>query len=420
MTLLRHVQFLKAVFLHSITAFGGPQGHFGMMLKTFVHARKDLTENELLDYNAFCQMLPGASSTQTLTLIGYKRGGLPLAILTLIIWILPACTLMGGLSFLLDYFDDRYISVEVFRFIQPMAVGFIAFSAYRMFRLSINNTITRVIMVVAAMLTFLLFTTTWVFPCLIVAAGIVTNFSDKRIPQKGVPPKKINWGNMIIFLGVFIIAGYVSETARKEEWKNRGVYNLFENSYRFGSLVFGGGDVLMPMMYQQFVTRPRTDRIEAVNPNALKMSKEDFLTGSGIVRAIPGPVFSIGSYVGGMVLRDKEPQPFMQMLGCVIGTVAIFLPSALLVLFFFPVWHNLKKYAVIFRSLEGINASVVGIMIGATIVLMKNISFDILDGSAIPLTNFIVTIGTFLALTFTKLRAPFIVLICLLIGWLLK
>jgi len=73
MVLLRHIPFLKAVFLHSLTAFGGPQGHFGMMLKTFVYQRKDVTESELLDYNAFCQLLPGASSTQTLTLIGYKR-----------------------------------------------------------------------------------------------------------------------------------------------------------------------------------------------------------------------------------------------------------------------------------------------------------------------------------------------------------
>jgi chromate transporter len=96
-----------------------------MMLKTFVHKRRDVTEKELLEYNAFCQMLPGASSTQTLTLIGYKRGGLPLAILTLTIWILPACTLMGGLSFLLNYLDEKSY-VKVFKFIQPMAVGFIA------------------------------------------------------------------------------------------------------------------------------------------------------------------------------------------------------------------------------------------------------------------------------------------------------
>src|SRR5213075_1711654 len=102
MVLLRHISFLKAVFLHSITAFGGPQGHMGMMMKTFVDRRKDITKEELMEYSSFCQLLPGASSTQTLTLIGYKRGGVPLAVLTLIIWILPACFLMGGLSFLVS------------------------------------------------------------------------------------------------------------------------------------------------------------------------------------------------------------------------------------------------------------------------------------------------------------------------------
>src|SRR3954468_21600558 len=103
MVLLRHIPFLKTVFFHSLTAFGGPQGHYGMMMKTFVHGRHDITEDELLEYNSFCQMLPGASSTQVLTLIGYKRGGVPLAVLTLFIWILPASVLMGGLSFMIGY-----------------------------------------------------------------------------------------------------------------------------------------------------------------------------------------------------------------------------------------------------------------------------------------------------------------------------
>ena len=71
--LLRHIPFLKAILLHSVTAFGGPQGHFGMMMKTFVDKRRDVTKEELMDYISFCQLLPGASSTQTLTLIGFKR-----------------------------------------------------------------------------------------------------------------------------------------------------------------------------------------------------------------------------------------------------------------------------------------------------------------------------------------------------------
>ena len=419
MILLRHIPFLRAVFLHSITAFGGPQGHMGMMMKTFVQQRRDITESELMEYNGFCQLLPGASSTQTITLIGFKRGGLGLAALTLIIWILPACMLMTGLSFLLDYFADIQKKIAIFQFIQPMAIGFIAYSSFKIFSISIKNTITRVIMIVATIATFLAFKTPWVFPGLIILAGIATNFSVKRIPQKDIPPKQIKWGNILIFIALFGLAGYLSETATTNNWKNRKIINVFENNYRFGSLVFGGGDVLMPLMYEQYVTRPETKHIKETKRDVLKIGRQDFLTGSGMVRAIPGPVFSIGAFTGGMALREQGSM--IQLMGSIIGAIAIFLPSALLVLFFFPVWQNLKKYAVIYRSLEGINAAVVGIMAGATAYLLKdNIFFPLFEGEYTAAFSdiFIVTI-TFVLLRSNRIPAPFIVLACLLLGALL-
>src|SRR5215218_4255709 len=120
--MLRHIPFLRTVFLYSITAFGGPQAHIAMMMKTFVKRIPYVTENELLEYNAFCNLLPGASSTQTVTLIGYKRGGVSLAIMTLLIWILPACFLMGAFSFLLQYIDRRSLHNDIFKFIPAMAI----------------------------------------------------------------------------------------------------------------------------------------------------------------------------------------------------------------------------------------------------------------------------------------------------------
>lgn len=419
MVLLRHIPFLKAVFLYSVTAFGGPQGHYGMMLQFFVKSRRDVTEKELLELVSFCNMLPGASSTQTITLIGYKRGGIPLALLTLLIWVLPACTIMAGLSFLLDYFDDQSISTSVFKFIQPMAIGFIAFAAFKLYKIAITNTITKIILIVASLATFFVFKTPWIFPILIVCAGIATNFSDKRIPQKGEKPKKVKWGNMVIFLLLFGLAGYLSETASIENWKNRKIINLFEHNYRFGSLVFGGGDVLMPMMYEQYVVRPKTEIVQENKRDVLKIEQANFLTGSGIVRAIPGPVFSIGTFTGGMVMRNENSFA-LQVWGCVLGTIGIFLPSALLVLFFFPVWQNLKKYAVIFRSLEGINAAVVGIIVGSVFYLSKDIWQLNEQQNMLGFgENILAIFTTFLLLTFTKTKAPFIVMGCLVLGWFL-
>ncbi|MBI5858328.1 MAG: chromate transporter [Sphingobacteriales bacterium] len=411
MLLLRHIPFLRAVFLHSLTAFGGPQGHIGMMMKTFVHRRPYVSEEELMEYNAFCQLLPGASSTQTLTLIGYKRGGVPLAVLTLIIWILPACILMGGLSFLLGYIDSRQLGTDIFKFIAPMAAGFLLYASVATFPHAIKNTITWVIMIFGSGITYFLFGQPWVIPSLILAGGLVTNISHKRIPQTELKPKKIKWWNFWLFGIIFIVAGILSETAKKEDWPNRKPLNLFENTYRMGSLVFGGGQVLMPMMYEQFSVRPAA--MKKKDENVIKIDENDMYTGMGIVRAMPGPVFSIAAFAGGMALKDMGKE--MQLLGCIIGMIAIFLPSALLVLFFFPIWNNLKKYAVVYRSLEGINAAVVGIMVASTFYIMKDISISELK--TVSLINVAVIAGTFLLLNFTRLAAPLIVISCLLLGY---
>ncbi len=414
MNIFRHIPFLKAVLFHSLTAFGGPQGHIGMMLKTFVHKRKDVTEEELMGYNSFCQLLPGASSTQILTLIGYKRGGVSLAVLTLIIWILPACILMGALSFLLTNTTNHNINANLFKYIQPLAIGFLVYASVNAFSISIKNFITQVIMLSVMCITYLLFKTPWVFPILIVAGGIATNFSNKRIPKKEIiKPKQIRWTNIWLFVMVFIIAGVLSETARKQQWPNRKAYNLFENFYRFGSFVFGGGDVLLPMMLDQYVARPQSPNILAKNPNAIRIDKDELLTGYGMVRAMPGPVFSVASFVGGVALKNEGKK--MQLIGCILGSIAIFLPSALLVLFFFPVWEYLKKYVIVFRALEGINAAVVGFMWAATLYLFNNLQISSYDYTSI--INIFVIIGSFLILRFTKVSSPFIVAGCLLLGW---
>jgi chromate transporter len=377
-----------------------------MMMKTFVHRRKDITEEELMDYSAFCQLLPGASSTQTLTLIGYKRGGVVLAMLTLLIWTVPACCLMALFSF----FPLR--TTAIFRFIGPMTIGFLAFAAQQAFRVSIRNTITRVILVVSTIATFLLFQWPWIFPILLVMGGFVTTLSSKRIPQVDILPKKIKWGNIWLFAIIFVLAGAGSELARKNNWPNRRPLNLFENTYRFGSLVFGGGNVLMPMMYEQFVARPQSQKLIQRNPNIIRMSKEDFYTGWGMVRAIPGPVFSVASYMGGIAMKDKGTA--FQILGCFIGATGIFLPSALLVLFFFPIWNNLKKYATVYRALEGINAVVVGVMVAAALYMMKD--FKTASWADISL-NLLVITATWAMLSYSKLPSPVIVLVWLGLGW---
>jgi chromate transporter len=413
--LKRHLPFLKTVLWHAVTAFGGPQGHLGMMLKRFVFKKNYITEAELVEINSFCNLLPGPGSTQTLTLIGYKRGGVVLAVLSLLIWMLPACIIMAAFSFLLTSFPLSNLSQNGFRFLEPMAVGFLVYSIVRLFGISIKNTITQVVMLVAILATFFLFKTPWVFPMLIICGGVVTNFSNKRIPDNNVvKPKKIRWHNLLVFALIFIIAGAASEYSRVKQLSNRKTYNLFENFYRFGTVVFGGGDVLLPMMLDQYVERPQAKSDDDVF--RISINKDDLLTGYGFVRAIPGPVFSIGTFTGGLALSGGSK--LNQLWGCFLATVALFLPSTLLLFFLYPIWNYIKKYAVVYRALEGINAVVVGIMIASALYIIQlNFLNSVFDIYAVLYV--VVILAVFLTLQFTKLPAPFIVLGAIALGFIL-
>ena len=249
------------MFQHSLTAFGGPQVHIGLLQHRFVEKRKDITSEELMEYNAFCQLLPGASSTQTIVLIAFKRGGFSLALITLLIWILPATSFMASLAIAYTHFDLQPV-LKTLHLLQPMVIGFIASATYLLYKKAINNTITLFVFGFACVLTLVGFKTPWTIPVVIVLAGIVTNFSNKRIPDQGAAPKQIKWVHLHLFILFFLTAGFLSEQATRQNWEHRKVYNLFENNYRFGSFVFGGGDVLIPMMYEQYVTRPSTEQVK--------------------------------------------------------------------------------------------------------------------------------------------------------------
>lgn len=417
MYLLRHIPFLRAVFNYSITAFGGPQVAVALMQNRFVQKRKDVTSEELLEYNAFCQLLPGASSTQTITLIAYKRGGASLAFLALLVWILPATILMTSLAIITTHFELTN-GLKSLVLLQPMAIGFLASAGLLLYKKVIKSKITFLIFLATAILTYVGFKTPWTIPIIIVLAGIVTNFSGKRIPNDGPPPKKVKWSGLFIFLSLFICAGFLSEQATRQNWEYRKAFNLFENNYRFGSFVFGGGDVLIPVMYEQYVTRPKSNVVKKNKRDVIKLTSTEFLTGSGFVRAIPGPIFSIASYTGAVALKEMGIPG--QVLGAVIASMGVFLPSFFIVLFLFPLWQKLKKYAVFYRSLEGIYASIVGIMIGSTFYLLKDVVMQLQVGDAIHWITFpLVFLASTYLLYYQKLAPQWIALSCVCMGTLL-
>ena len=415
MQLKVYLSFLKDVFIHSITAFGGPQVHVGLLKTRFVDKRKDLTDEELLEYNALCQLLPGASSTQAIVLIGFKVGGYVLAFLTLMVWIFPACSIMTLIAILYDRHNFS-AGFSILAFLKPMSIAFIISATLLLFKKSIHNTITLCIFMGASIAVLIGFKSPWTIPAVIILAGIATNFSKKRIPSVPIQKAKIRTRSIIIFIVFFIVAGFLSEKATRNNWAHQKVFNLFETNYRFGTFVFGGGDVLIPLMYEQYVTRPTSDRIISSKRDVIKISNDAFLTGAGIVRAIPGPVWSVTSFMGALAVNDKNL--FWQIIGAITATLGVFLPSFFIALFALPLWQNFKKYAVVLRSLEGIYAAVVGIMLGASFYLSKDLVKS-MNFIAIPyiLTNLFVLIACSYLLYTKKMATHWLVLGVLSVGY---
>lgn len=333
-----------------------------------------------MELNSLCQLLPGPSSTQTITAIGFKLGGPTLAWLTLLVWTLPSVILMTLIGLWVARADHHLIPVSSIRFLPAMAVGFIAVGAWRISKMMVKNYIHFMLLILAAALAVII-SYPLVFPLILIGGGVLTNFTSRKKGEPRQRIEKIRWQNVWLFLGVFLLAALLGFLTQHK------LFLLFENTYRFGSLVFGGGNVLIPMMYNQFVTfKHYIDHVQ-------------FVTGVGFLQAIPGPVFSFSAYTGGMVFHESSV--WMQLAGSATGAAAIFLPGIFLIFLFYPLWHQLQTYKPVLRALEGINAASAGLAMAAAWMLMVPMQKDIY--------NFSVMLITALLVYTEKIPSPFIV-----------
>lgn len=380
--------FLKDVFICSLGAYGGPEAHYGVFTDQLVIKKDYIKEEELVELIALCSILPGPTSTQTIVSIGYKMGGPLLALFTMIVWALPVLTLMTILSFLYQFLASQHISQEGLRYIGPMAVGFIIVAALRIGRKVITDKMTVALLLFAGITTYFI-RAPWVFPLVLLIGGsvsiVASGEKDLWNRVKLNPP----W----IFLAIFAVFALGSIVLTLSI--DHRLIHLFESFYRYGYLVFGGGQVVVPVMYSELVE---------VNQY---MTNQEFLTGYGLVQGLPGPMFSFSAYAGGMAARGNTA--LTQVLGAVAGGVGIFLPGLLLIYFIYPVWENLKKIKGIKISLKGINAVAGGLISVSAIILMQKSGFSI--------DNLLITLVTVILLVTKKIPAPFIVLSVLIAGF---
>jgi chromate transporter len=386
---IRYYIFLKDVLILALGAFGGPQAHMAMMLKHMVSKRKYLTEAELIELHALCQILPGPTSTQTITAIGFKVGGPNLAYLTLLVWIAPAVLIMTMVGLSISYLHQNNIPLTFTRFIQPMAVGFMIYAGYKIGLKVIQNKTSVMLAAFAAVVTYFL-QSPWVAPLILLGGGFITASQYKkheRLSEK--KPLKVKWANFVLFLSVAFAAAILGHLTR---WLP---IRLFENFYRNGSLIFGGGQVLIPLLFTEFVQFKKY------------LSSQEFLSGLAIAQVVPGPVFSFTAFIGTLSMRRYGLGG--ELLGSFMATAGIFLPGTFLIFFVYRFWNGLKQYRFIRASLAGINAASVGLIATSAILLFQPMAQS-------PINSGIV-MGTFCLLTFTKIPHPFIILAGLLAGF---
>lgn len=335
------------VFLKlGLTSFGGPVAHLGFFREEFIIRRRWLKENTYADIVALCQFLPGPASSQTGITIGLSRGGLAGGIAAWLGFTTPSAIALIGFAYGVSSLAELNQS-GLFAGLKIVAVAVVAQAVWGMATKLCpdRNRITLALLSTIGILA-------WPGPSTqilsIIIGGIIGwiiyRNSGETASVESLPikiHKKLSFICLIFFS--LLLIGLPVFTAI---YPHHSLV-LFDNFYRAGSLVFGGGHVVLPLL-QTGVVPPGW------------VSEDQFLAGYGAAQAIPGPLFSFAAYLG--TVMQPGPNGWFVGLGCLS---AIYLPSFLLLLGVLPYWDKLRQLPATQASLKGINAAVVGLLLAA-------------------------------------------------------
>lgn len=400
----RHYKFLRQVFWLGMTAFGGPQIHMSLFKRRLVDKSSFFTLETLKEVNAFCSVLPGPTSTQTISVLGWKKGGPGLAFLTLLAWALP-----GAITISIIALSPKFLELKNFRFIQPMVAAFIIYATISMLPWIRKSFTNYSIFVLVGLLGFL-FNSPFIFPIALFLSGWAGFLFNKYtlFEMQVIEPQKIQWANLILFGLIFLIIGggglFLAENSYYPELAEPFI--LFENTYRIGALSFGGGNTLAAMSYEQYVLF--TERL----------TPQEFNTGLGLLQALPGPNFNFMIYLNSVSIKSEGGSILYQLLGCLIGFIAVFLPGVLMVFFAYPLWNTIKNNRNIRLALDGIFASTVGFVFSTALNINNTFWHTTTDFTPEKYIGILIFFTTLALLFVKRISPPLIVLFVIFTGYL--
>ena len=336
--------FLVALRL-GLTSFGGPIAHLGYFREEYVHRRNWLDEQSYADVVALCQFLPGPASSQVGIVVGTVRAGLGGGLAAWLGFTLPSAIALTLFAYGMDAFDVA--NTGWLQGLKIVAVAVVAQAVWGMSRTLAPDRPRATIAVVAA-IGALTWPTVWVQVLIILAAGLigwrlfrVEDQNEARQPLSAGIPRWLAVTSLIIFFGLLAALPLLRQV-EPAHW-----LALIDSFFRSGSLVFGGGHVVLPLLQS-----------EVVPPGWV--TKEQFIAGYGAAQAVPGPLFTFSAYLGAVM----GPAP-RGVAGAGLALAAIFLPSFLLVVGVLPFWDTLRTRPAFQSALRGVNAAVVGLLLAA-------------------------------------------------------
>lgn len=346
---MRELSALFWVFLRlGLTSFGGPIAHLGYFRQEFVERRAWLTDAQYSELVALCQFMPGPASSQVGMAIGYQRAGYLGSVVAFLGFTVPSVVVLIAVALGLASVQADWVT-GLIHGLKIVAVVVIAQALLGMSKTQLTDK-SRITLMVLSACWVLWMPTAWAQIMLISVAGLVgwrlfSTTHQSILTEPAMAPVTATASRSTLWLGLFFTLLLALPILA---WlTNHPMLAFVDVFYRAGSLVFGGGHVVLPLLQADLV------------PTGM-VTEAEFLTGYGAAQAVPGPLFTFAAFLG-----TASSSGFGGILGGLLATFFIFLPSFLLVFALLPVWHRLRAQEWAQGALQGINASVIGLLLAA-------------------------------------------------------
>jgi chromate transporter len=378
------LEVLAASARLGVTSFGGPIAHLGYFHEEYVVRRKWLDERGYADLIALCQMIPGPASSQLGIAIGIQHSGILGGIAAWIGFTLPSAIALVVFALLVR--GSGITTTGWLHGLMVVAVAVVAQAVWSMARTLAYDAPRASIAFAAAIISLTLPSS--VAQVLLIAAGAVAGLAFLRSTAEDRPEHSINLAGIgraaalscLSVFAILLVGLPIFRTVVHSHW-----IAVIDSFYRSGSLVFGGGHVVLPLLQREVVPLGW-------------ISDATFLAGYGAAQAVPGPLFSFAAYLGAVMKSAPNG-----ILGAVLALAAIYLPSFLLVIGLLPFYGLLRSRRLVRAGLSGVNAAVVGILLAALYT-------PVWTSAILNAFDFALAIGAFLLLMVWKVR-PWIIVV---------